>query len=157
MQKVYLETSFISYLVARPSSDLIVATRQRLTNDWWESERPKFTLYASALVLQEAQRGDASEITKRMVKLDGIPLLQTTAEALRLANELVQRGALPAKAMADAVHIAVATVHQMDYLLSWNCKHIANAHVRRMADRIFRAAGYEPTVICTPEELEDLI
>ena len=104
MQKVYLETSFISYLVARRSRDLIVAARQQLTVDWWEKEAANFELYASAVVIEEAQRGDANEVAKRMQALDGIALLQVTNEALRLADELLRRRALPAKATADAVH-----------------------------------------------------
>ncbi len=155
MVKVYLETSFVSYLVARRSRDLIVAGRQQLTIDWWEQQRAKFELFISETVLEEAGRGDADEITKRMKVLAGIPLLDVSDEALRLADELLKRGTLPAKAAIDAVHIAVATVHRMDYLLTWNCKHIANGHVRKLAGRYFRAAGYEPAVICTPEELGD--
>ena len=155
--KVYIETSLVSYLVARRSRDLIVAARQQLTIDWWDNKRNKFELFISEAVLQEARRGDADEIAKRLNALAGIPLLDVTDEALRLANELIKRGALPAKAAVDAVHIAVATVHKMDYLMTWNCKHIANGHVRKMAGRFFRDAGLEPAVICTPEELgEDL-
>ncbi len=98
MAKVYLETSFVSYLVARRSRDLIVAGRQQLTIDWWEQQRAKFELFISETVLEEAGRGDADEITKRMKVLAGIPLLDVSDEALRLANELLKRGTLPAKA-----------------------------------------------------------
>jgi predicted nucleic acid-binding protein len=151
--KVYIETSFVSYLVARRSRDLIVAARQQLTIDWWENQHDKFELFISETVLQEARQGDAGEIAKRLKALDGLTLLDVTNEALRLANELIKNGTLPAKAAVDAVHIAVATVHKMDYLLTWNCKHIANGQVRKLAGRFFRNAGYEPSVICTPEEL----
>lgn len=136
---------------------MIVAARQQLTIDWWENQRDKFELFISETVLQEARRGDADEIAKRLSVLNRLTLLDVTDESLRLANELIKRGTLPTKAAVDAVHISVATVHKMDYLLTWNCKHIANGHVRKMAGRFFRAAGYEPAVICTPEELgEDL-
>ena len=156
MPKVYIETSLVSYLVARRSRDIIVAARQQLTNDWWENERSKYELFVSEVVLQEARLGDPDEIVKRMTALNNVPLIPVTNEAGLLAEELLRRGALPAKAERDALHIAVATVHRIDYLLSWNCKHIANAHVRKMADRIFRAAGYEPSVICTPEEMGEI-
>ena len=88
-----------------------------------------------------------------MDALAGLPLLDITGEVTVLVNELLGKGILPPKAGSDAVHIAVATVHRVDYLLSWNCKHIANAHVRKMTERVFRALGYEPPVICTPAEL----
>ncbi len=156
MPKVYIETSLVSYLVARRSRDIIVAARQQLTNDWWENERSKYELFVSEVVLQEARLGDPDEIVKRMTALKNVPLIPVTNEAGLLAEELLRRGALPVKAERDALHIAVATVHRIDYLLSWNCKHIANAHVRKMADRIFRAAGYEPSVICTPEEMGEI-
>ncbi len=155
--RVYIETSLVSHLVARRSRELIVAARQQLTIDWWENQRDKFELFISETVLQEARRGDADEINKRLSILNPLTLLDVTNESLQLANELLKRGTLPTKAAVDAVHISVATVHKMDYLLTWNCKHIANAHVRKMAGRFFREAGYEPAVSCTPEELgEDL-
>ena len=153
MAKVYLETSFVSYLVARRSRDLIVAARQQLTNDWWDYERLKYELFFSELVVQEASVGDSVEIAKRLNLLSGMPLLDITAEVTFLANELLGRGILPAKAGSDAVHIAIAAANRMDYLLSWNCKHIANAHVRKMTERTFRDLGYEAPAICTPEEL----
>lgn len=157
MAKVYIETSLVSYLVARRSRDLIMAARQQITVDWWDNERGKYELFISEVVLQEARLGDPGESAKRMQALAGLPLLQVTNEAGALADELLKRGALPTKAQRDALHIAVATANGIDYLLSWNCKHIANAHVRRMVERIFRAAGYEPSVICTPEELGELL
>ncbi|MBI1763200.1 MAG: type II toxin-antitoxin system VapC family toxin [Acidobacteria bacterium] len=157
MAKVYIETSMVSYLVARRSRDLIVAARQQLANDWWDNEREKYDLFISEVVLQEARLGDPGEIAKRMQALAGLSLLKVTNEAHALADELLKRGALPVKAQRDALHIAVATANGIDYLLSWNCKHIANAHVRRMVERIFRATGYEPSVICTPEELGEIL
>jgi hypothetical protein len=151
--KVYIETRLVSYLVARRSRDLIVAARQQLTIDWWDKEREKYDLFISEAVLREARKGDGNEIAKRLNALAGVPLLDVTAEALQLADELIKRRALPAKAAVDAIHIAVATFHKIDFLLTRNCKHIANAHVRKMAGRFFREVGYEPAVICTPEEL----
>lgn len=151
--KVYIETSLVSYLVSRRSRDLIVAARQQLTIDWWDKEREKYELVTPELVLHEAQAGDQAEVAKRMSALAGLPLLELTTDVAKFASELLNKGVLPPKAARDAIYIAAAAIHGIDYLLTWNCKHIANAHVRKMAGRIFRAAGYEPPVICTPEEL----
>ncbi len=157
MAKVYLETSVVSYLVARRSRDLIVAGRQQLTIDWWEQEREKHELFASEIVLQEARAGDATEIAKRLNALANVPLLAVSDEAIRLADLLLQKGIVPPKSGRDALHISVATYHQIDYLLSWNCKHIANAQVRKLVRRLFRAEGFESPEICTPAELGDLL
>ena len=114
-------------------------------------------MFVSEVVLQEARAGDATEVIKRLNVLAGLPILDVPTEASRLAGLLLSRGIVPSKANMDAVHIAVATVHGMDYLLTWNLKHIANAHVRKMVARIFRAEGYESPEICTPEELGDIL
>lgn len=153
MAKVYIETSMVSYLVARRSRDLIMAARQQITVDWWEQARQNYELFTSGLVLEEARSGDSTEATKRLAALAGLPLLDIDSNVAALTNQILGKSILPAKAGSDAVHIAVATVHRIDYLLTWNCKHIANAHVRKMLDRLFRTAGYEPPVICTPEEM----
>lgn len=152
MAKIYLETSFVSYLVARTSRDLIMAARQQITLEWWDKERANHQLYASEIVLREARQGDPSEIAKRDAILKDLQILDVPDSAENLAALLVKRHALPAKAAADALHIAVATVHGMDYLLTWNCKHIANLTMRTAIERTCRISGYEPPVIGTPEE-----
>jgi len=151
--KVYLKTTIVSYLTARPSRDLIIAAHQQLTREWWEHRRAEFDLYASQLVIQEAGAGDATLAKKRLELLAPLPLLTVNPAALALARALITKGPLPKKAGADALHIAVATVHGLDYLLTWNCKHIANARMYTAVAFKCRAAGYEPPVICTPEEL----
>ena len=152
-EAVYIETSLVSYLVARPSRDLIRAARQQLTVDWWENERTKFDLFVSDAVLQEASAGNQSEAAKRLAALAGVPLLQITNAAVLLAADLVKKHALPIKDAQDALHIAIACVNGMDYLLTWNCKHIANAQMRHKIEQTCRSAGFEPPVICTPEEM----
>ncbi|MDQ3011996.1 MAG: type II toxin-antitoxin system VapC family toxin [Acidobacteriota bacterium] len=152
MPKVYLETSFVSYLVARPSRDLIMAARQQITLEWWDMEHAKHELYTSDAVLEEAQRGDSTEVAKRMAILATLPALDVPDEAEALANLLIAKHALPQKAFLDAVHIAVASIYGMDYLLTWNCKHIANLAMRSAIEKTCRAAGYEPPAIGTPEE-----
>ena len=151
--KVYIETTIVSYLTARPGRDLIIAAHQQLTQEWWENRRLSFDLYASQLVIQESSAGDAVMAQKRLEVLDQIPLLDINQESIALAGALVKKGPIPEKAAVDALHIAIATVHGMDYLLTWNCKHIANAEMQTAVTAVCRAAGYEPPVICTPEEL----
>jgi predicted nucleic acid-binding protein len=152
-EKVYLETSVISYLVSRPSRDLVVAAHQQITRQWWEECRGSFQLYVSQMVIQEAGSGDPAAAQRRLGELASIPLLGLTDEAQALARELVENGALPQQAVEDALHIALATVHGMDYLLTWNCRHIANARMREAVVSVCMMRGYEPPVICTPEEL----
>jgi predicted nucleic acid-binding protein len=150
---VYIETTIVSYLTARPSRDLIIAAHQQLTQEWWDNRRGKFDLYTSQLVIQESSAGETAMSQRRLVALDAIPLLNITQETVALARAFVEKGPVPEKAGVDALHIALATTHGMDYLLTWNCKHIANAEMQTGIAKISRAAGFEPPVICTPEEL----
>jgi hypothetical protein len=150
---LYLETSIVSYYTGRPSRDLIVAGRQQITRDWWENERPKYSLYVSALVLQESQRGEPEAIKKREQALKGIPLLGTTDLTEELAGSLVKRGPIPAEYPEDALHIALACTNAVDYLLTWNFRHINNATMKSDVARIVAGFGFECPIICTPEEL----
>lgn len=150
---VYIETSVISYLAGRPSRNLIVAGHQRVTQAWWKTRRALFDLFASQLVIQEASAGNPEAVQKRLNLLEMMELLKITEEALGLSREFVKGGALPFKAIEDALHIAIAVTNGVDYLLTWNCSHIANASMRGRVERICRFNGYEPVIICTPEEL----
>jgi hypothetical protein len=151
--KVYVETTIPSYLVARPSRDLLIAAHQQLTRDWWESRGPTFAFYVSELVLEEAAAGDPALAKRRLELLAHIPVLALTPGVLRLAENMVAEGPIPRKNAADALHIAAATVYGCEYLLTWNCRHIANAEIQRAARRVARIHGFELPVICTPEEL----
>lgn len=152
MKRVYLETTIVSYLAAWPSRDLVTAAHQQITRDWWE-RRDQFDLFVSELVLQEAGSGDVAAASRRLELLEGIPVLSVTRDALDLAGELVSRGPLPEKALADALHISLSVLSGLDFLVTWNCKHIANATLRHSIEKICRAKGFEPPIICTPEEL----
>jgi hypothetical protein len=154
---VYIETTIPSYLTAWPSRDLVRAAHQQITREWW-ARRQGFDLYSSRLVVQECQAGDAQAAADRLAALAGIPLLELEAAVEEVAEALVRGVPLPAKAAADALHIATAAVHGMHYLLTWNCTHIANVALRPQIEAVCRAAGFEPPLICTPEELpmEDL-
>jgi hypothetical protein len=150
--KVYVETSVVSYLVALGSRDLVLAAHQEVTRSWWAA-RGTFDIYISQFVLDEASAGNPEAAGRRMHVLQEFPLLDVTDESVALAARLVTDGGLPIKARVDALHVAVSTVHGMDYLLSWNCTHIANATLRGKIELICRSAGFEPPVICTPLEL----
>ena len=151
--KVYIETTVISYLVAAPSRDVIVAAHQQITDEWWKIKRQFFDLFASQLVLREAKAGDNEMAQRRLAALQAVALLEVTDEAVALAENLISQGPVPRKAAEDALHIAVAVVNGLDYLLTWNCKHIANAKMRDKIDEVCQLQGYEPIIICTPEEL----
>ena len=149
---VYVETSVISYLTARRSRDIVIAAHQQLTRRWWKGRR-SYRLFVSQIVRDEAGVGEQAARLRRLRALRGIPALGVTDEATRLAGELVRRGALPRKATVDAFHIGIAAAHQIEYLVTWNCKHIANATIRGTIEAICRSAGLTPPIICTPEEL----
>jgi hypothetical protein len=153
--RVYIETTIPSYLTARPSRDLIRAAHQQLTREWWD-QRAEFDLYVSRLVLLECGAGDPDAAAERMASLAGLPVLSEVEPIIALADALLDGVPLPAKASADAVQIATSAVHRMDYLLTWNCRHIANATLRSRVEAICRAAGFEPPLICTPDELRVL-
>ena len=152
-QKVYLETSIISYLTGRRSKDLIVAAHQELTHEWWELRKNKFTPFVSQLVIQEIQAGDRAAAKERLLLIEALPSLSLGEDARELALVFLQKKVLPRKAVEDALHIAVATCNGMDYLVTWNCKHIANAEIRSEINRLCRENGFEAPIICTPEEL----
>jgi hypothetical protein len=149
---VYVETTIPSYLTAWPSRDLVRAAHQQITREWW-AQRTGFDLFTSRLVVQECQAGDAQAAADRLAALAGIPLLEQETEAAELADALLRDVPLPQKAASDALHIATAAVHGMQYLLTWNCTHIANVTLRPRIEAVCRAAGFEPPLICTPEEL----
>jgi len=150
---VYIETTIPSYLTAWRSPELVMAANQEATRNWWDTSRPRFDLFISAIVSLEVAGGDPEAATRRVAAIEGLPELDLSEEVERLAERLLAGAALPGGAKTDALHIAVATVHGIDYLLTWNCKHIANAVMRPTIEAICRAAGYEPPVICTPLEL----
>jgi hypothetical protein len=153
METVYLETTVVSYLVSRPSRDLLVAAHQQATRDWWFEQRRNFECYVSQAVLDEASAGDPEEAKTRIAAISDFPLLEITEEAESLAAAILASGAIPGEALRDAAHIAIATLSRMDYLLTWNCRYLANAQVIRRVAIVCNKEGYDMPVICTPEEL----
>lgn len=153
MKRLYVETSVVSYLTARPSANLLVAANQKITVDWWATRKREFVSYVSNVVLEEAGRGDSVAASQRLEALAGIPVLDITDDAVALSREFVNRGALPSKALDDALHVAISAVSEMDFLLTWNCRHIDNAEIKPVIRRICQENGHQCPEICTPQEL----
>lgn len=151
-ETVYIETSIIGYLTARISNNLILMANVEATREWWDTRRNHFELYISQTVLDEAARGDAKIARKRLEILSDFPLLEVNESVQELAIQFLTKSNLPPKAADDAIHIAIATIYGLDYLLTWNCKHIANAQIQKKLAQISSNAGYELPTICTPYE-----
>lgn len=153
MHTVYLETTIPSYLAARDSSDLRTLGKQQATREWWDIRRNDFDLFISEFVVVEAQAGDVEAAAKRMELLSGIPLLEVSLAADQIARILANELSLPEKANADAAHLAVCVVNNVDFLLTWNFTHIANAAFRPKIEEVCDTLGYDCPIICSPEEL----
>jgi len=150
---VYIETTIVSYLVARPSRDLVLSAHQQLTREWWEDERHKYQCIASEEVLREALRGEEEMAQARIKVLEEVRLIGITAEVEAMAANLMASGALPPTMLPDATHLAAATLGGADYLLTWNCRHLANAHVLRRLQKEAERRGWMLPGVCTPLEL----
>ncbi len=151
--KVYVETSVISYLAARLSRDLVIAAKQQVTQEWWTMRRHFFECFSSAVVHDESAAGDPEAAKRRLFLLKDLKVLEISDDVLRFAKSLIVSGIIPKKASEDATHVAFATVNRMDFLLTWNCAHIANAEIRRSLGQFAEKQGFESPIICTPEEL----
>lgn len=151
--RLYLETTIPSYLTGRESRDAILHGQQAATQEWWEHRRGNYELFVSEFVDIEAGRGDVEMAQARAAAMRGLPRLAATEAARELAAEILRTGLIPAKAAVDASHIAVAAVHQMDILLTWNCTHIHNIAISRQIERLCARAGWLCPAICTPFDL----
>jgi hypothetical protein len=153
MEIVYIETSVVSLLVANPSRDLVTAGHQQATRDWWRRQRPGFQCVTSDETLVECARGDAEQARLRLEALAALPTLRITTEVERLAAEFLSTGSMPAAVRSDALHLAVASIARADYLLTWNCRHLANAQILRRIEREAVRCGWTLPTVCTPLEL----
>jgi len=153
MDSVYIETSVISYLRQKPAKQVVAASRQLLTHQWWETERANYSLVVSQYVVDEASAGDPTLAADRLKILTGIPRLPGDLEIDQIADEILARAILPPKAAVDVLHITTVAHHRIPYLLTWNCKHIANAKVLRRVHQVLMDLGVPIPIICTPEEL----
>ncbi len=151
--KVYIETTVVSYLAARPSADTTLGARQRVTRQFWENYSDNFEFVVSDVVITEIRQGDEIAAQRRVDALAGLTVLELSPEAVILALELINAGAVPPHSLPDAQHIAIAVVNGIEYLTSWNYKHIVNETKRQHIDLVCRAAGYQPTILYTPVEL----
>ena len=151
--RLYIESTIPSYVVARPARDLLQAARQQLTRDWWEFKRDPHELFSSQVVLDEIAFGEPAMAKLRLRVLENVPLLRVTEEVKEIARKVLDSGLLPRSADRDATHIALASAYEMDILLSWNCRHIANATIQARLRRLVESGGFTLPVICTPEEL----
>jgi hypothetical protein len=153
MKSVYAETSIFSYLTARPSRDLLASARQHLTVWWWHHHRARFDVFVSPSVRREAAKGDPEAADRRLAAMTGISLLVMNDAVARLAERLIEEHAVPQVAAEDALHVAMAAVHHIDYLLTWNCGHIDNAERKPAIRAVCAIEGFPCPEICTPEEL----
>jgi predicted nucleic acid-binding protein len=150
---VYIETTIPSFLTARPSNNLILAGKQEVTRLWWENRKDKYHLCVSQYVLDEASKGDKDAAKKRMEVIEKIELLEIDEEVILLTRVIMNSGLIPAKADTDAGHIAIAARYGIDYLITWNCTHIANAEILSRINYVVFEAGFILPTICTPDEL----
>jgi hypothetical protein len=152
MATIYIETSVVSHAASRSSSDPNIAALQIQARDWWRLERPHFDLVTSQLVLNEASAGDPAVAADRLTLLDGIPLVPITREVQKIGIALVTASLMPPNAAADALHVAAAAFAGVEYLLTQNCRHIANAHILPGIYKTLETLGYSGLLICTPAE-----
>ncbi|MGV3486728.1 MAG: type II toxin-antitoxin system VapC family toxin [Planctomycetaceae bacterium] len=153
MQSVYLETTVIGNIAGRLHPDALISARQQITRRWWMTARTRYELFASELVVDECSSGDPDAAAERISELDGIALLEAASDAQSLAELLIDRNAVPASEPRDAAHIGIAAVNAIDFLATWNFKHILNPATQHLIEAVCRDAGFEPPTICTPEQL----
>lgn len=153
---VYIETTIVSYLTAKPSRDLIIAAHQQITTEWWTDVRSQVDCCISAFVIDEASRGDVAYAQKRLDEIADFTVLEVNEQVEDLAQQYFAALQIPEKARIDAFHLAVAAWHKMDYVLSWNCKHIASGRVQKTLREINARLGVHTPVVCTPEELMEV-
>lgn len=152
-ESLYLETSVISYYNSRPSRDVIILAHQEITRQWWPKAIKNFDIFVSEIVIKEASMGDHGAAKRRLDDLKNFRILKLTEEVEKIAKVYFEELKLPQRAFGDAVHLAVACVHHIDYLVTWNCTHLANAQVIKRLMDINSSHHLNTSIICTPEEL----
>ncbi len=152
-ESIYIETSVVSYYVSKPSRDIIVLAHQQITSEWWPMAVKRFDAYVSEVVIVEAAAGNKESAQQRLKELKGIPSLALTEKVEKIAQIYMEKLSISQKALRDAAHLAVASVHDIDYLVTWNCAHLANGEIIKKLLKINEKLGINTPVICTPEEL----
>lgn len=152
-ESIYIETSVVSYYVSKPSRDLIVLAHQQITWEWWPKAVKRFNAYISEVVVEEAAAGNKESAEKRLKELKGFSHLELTERVEHIAEIYMEKLSIPPKALRDAAHLAVASVHNIDYLVTWNCVHLANGEIIKRLLKLNEKLKIKTPVICTPEEL----
>lgn len=155
-QTVYIETSIISYLTSRPSRDLVTASNQKITYDWWHKSRPKFDCYISDFVIWEIAKGDKDASEKRLKAVEGMKQLEYKPEIEELSYKYMELLKIPQRSYLDSVHLALSVWYEIDYLISWNCKHIANAIIFYSLKEYNKINSLYVPILCTPSELREV-
>lgn len=155
-ESIYIETSVVSYYVSKPSRDIIVLAHQQITSEWWPKAVKRFDVYISEVVVEEAAAGNKESAEQRLNKLKGFPYLELTEKVEKIAQIYMEKLSIPKKALRDAAHLAVASVHNIDYLVTWNCVHLANGEIIKKLLKINEKLSIKTPVICTPEELMEV-
>lgn len=152
-ESIYIETSVVSYYVSKPSRDLIVLAHQQITWEWWPKTVKRFDAYISEVVIEKAAAGNKESAEKRLKELKGFSHLELTKRVEKIAQIYMEKLSIPKKALRDAAHLAVASVHNIDYLVTWNCVHLANGEIIKRLLKLNEKLRMKTPVICTPEEL----
>ena len=152
-KSIYLETTVVSYYTSKPSRDIIVLAHQEITREWWHKSIKQFEIFISEVVIEEASMGDPEAAKRRLEELRDFPHLELNDKVEETAQMYMEKLEIPEKAFRDAAHLAVASVHNIDYLVTWNCKHLANGEIIRKLRDISKDLGIHTPIICTPEEL----
>lgn len=152
-QRVYVETSVVSYFTARPSRDLIIAGHQEATRELWPSLGADYDAYISALVYEEAGKGDPEQARRRLGAIGSFRMLAVDDEARILAAKIIEGGGIPEDYPEDALHVAVAAANGIDVIVTWNFAHLNNPFTRMIVRQIIENEGYKCPEICSPEEL----
>lgn len=155
-ESLYLETTVVSYYTARPTRDIIVLAHQEITREWWPQAIKRFDIFISEVVIEEASMGDLEAAKKRMEEIENFPHLELNDKVEKIAKVYMESLEIPEKSFRDAAHLSAASVHNMDYLVTWNCTHLANGEVIKRLMTINGSLGIHTPIICTPEELMEV-
>ena len=149
----YIETTIPSYLTSRPSSNLIIAAHQQITREWWQTASQRYQMVISDVVLAEASAGDPAMAQQRMAILANLPSLPPSTDAAELAENYDRVFRFPVNLKTDLLHLAYAVIYGVDYLVTWNCAHLANPHIVRQVERINQFQNRQTPLIITPEDM----
>ena len=152
-ESVYIETTIPSYLSARSSRDLIVAAHQRITHEWWEGQREKYQLFISPIVVTECSAGDPERAKARLALLTEMTLLEYSPRIDSLTEQIMGGLRIPQSKRLDAMHLAYAVEYQIDFVMTWNCSHLANAQSEKALASFCKQKNVWMPILCTPEEV----